>query len=147
MYIHANHAQDYLRSFIIKLLCWSLLQINHTWWIEKFKNDFLEEYIFAATKGTFSTLRAVARTGYLPHLHSFTVVADLTLVQNDWQKADIICGKFKQEHTVSSVNCIDLKFDWIICDLVRDLIAPMQLGLNRRCLFATYRFMAALLLY
>jgi len=40
-----------------------------------------------------------------------TVVADFTLVQNVWQKADIICGKFKQEHTVSSVNCIDLKFD------------------------------------
>ena len=38
---------------------------------------------------------------------SVTVVADLTLVQNDWQKADIICCKFKQEHTVSSVNCID----------------------------------------
>jgi hypothetical protein len=38
---------------------------------------------------------------------SVTFVADLTLVQNDWQKADIICGKFKQEHTLSSVNCID----------------------------------------
>jgi hypothetical protein len=37
---------------------------------------------------------------------SVTVVADLSLVQNVWQKADNIRGKFKQEHTESSVNYI-----------------------------------------
>ena len=50
--------------------------------------------------GIFSTLHAIARTGYLPQLHSFTVVAYLSLVQNDWQKGGNCCGKFKQEPTV-----------------------------------------------
>ena len=54
--------------------------------------------------GIFSTLHAIARTGYLPQLHSFTVVAYFSLVQNDWQKADNICGKFKEEPTVLFFN-------------------------------------------
>ena len=56
--------------------------------------------------GIFSTLNAIARTGYLPHT-SVTVIGDLSLVQSDWQKADNICGKFKQDHNVSSVNYVD----------------------------------------
>ena len=57
-------------------------------------------------KGIFSTLHAIARREYLPHT-SVTVIGHLSLVQHDWQKADNICDKFKQEHILSSVNYID----------------------------------------